>query len=500
MDFHPSSFQKRCATHVGGVRPGLLVMVILAAALIPIAWVGWKEMISSFLEVSPPVITVTESPRGIGLTPVSLGLVIEDKDTGLDEIVVRSVQGNSRKELRREKLGGAKRTEITIEFPGKDTDLNEGVAYIEVRAFDRSLWSNRGEKNLRIPVDFRRPEVEVLSTQHNARQGGSQLLFLRAIDEDLTLTGVKVGKRTFLAFPARLLDQDISDPNVFVAIYAIPMGESGDIAPDEVRAFAEDRVGNTKSLSFYNKIASRRLKQSKKSIPESFLRTKVASMAEGILPELRVAAAEIGQTVEYSSPSGSPERMLEQFVLVNEQGRRLAENAIRQSLKTHRHDRLWDGSFVRQSGVVRSGYGEDITYFFGNTAIGRSLQLEYILQPGSRGGQVLAANAGIVAFVDQLGVYGKTIGIDHGLGLFSLYGSLESVAVQRGEEVEAGQPIGLMGRSALTVRKELIFQMRVAGVPVDPAEWLSRTWYHSHVVTKTSEVKRALGIPAYTSF
>ncbi len=490
----------RTQSRIGAVSKGLLIIVIGVAALIPVALVGWRDLYSSLLETSAPEIRIRELPRGVGLTPISLEIEVTDDLSGLDEVVVRSRQNNQTKELLRQKLSGNNAAKLTVNFPGKESGLEEGMAQIEIRAFDKSLWSNTGEKLINIPVDYRRPKLEIISTQHNAREGGSQLIFLKAFDEDLAVAGVKVGGSTFLGYPAHLFDETLTEKHLFAALYAAPLQTGEQKQKLEVRAFAEDRVGNAVSAPFYNKIAPRRLKQSKKSLPEVFLRTKVSSLAQSIFPELRAIAAEIGEKLEYTTANGTPERLVEEFVLVNVQGRSLDESKLLKTLSNTRLDRLWDGFFERQSGVVRSGFGENVAYFFQDQPIGQDIQQGYILGPRSGKAEVLAANSGVVALVDRFSVLGRVVVIDHGLGLSSVYGSLGTTLIQRGDQVDAGQVIGTMGDSGLTGREQLFFQMRISGTPVDPTEWLSRTWYRQHITSKTNEVKRALGIPVYQPF
>lgn len=65
------------------------------------------------------------------------------------------------------------------------------------------------------------------------------------------------------------------------------------------------------------------------------------------------------------------------------------------------------------------------------------------------GEEVKCANDGEVVFAGCLGIYGNCVVVDHGLGLFSLYGHLGSIDVKSGK-VTRGQRLGSVGRTGLT--------------------------------------------------
>jgi len=48
-----------------------------------------------------------------------------------------------------------------------------------------------------------------------------------------------------------------------------------------------------------------------------------------------------------------------------------------------------------------------------------------------------------------MGIYGNSIIIDHGLGLFSFYAHLGMTNVKKGQNIEKGQPVGRSGTSGL---------------------------------------------------
>jgi len=113
---------------------------------------------------------------------------------------------------------------------------------------------------------------------------------------------------------------------------------------------------------------------------------------------------------------------------------------------------------------------------------------------------VIASGSGVVMFSEELGLLGSTIGIDHGLGLASIYSWMGLREVQKGTRIQIGENLGQYGESGFAAGRQLLFQTRVHGIPVDPTEWLSRSWYQSHVSSKIDEAKRSLGIPVRLAF
>jgi murein DD-endopeptidase MepM/ murein hydrolase activator NlpD len=95
-----------------------------------------------------------------------------------------------------------------------------------------------------------------------------------------------------------------------------------------------------------------------------------------------------------------------------------------------------------------------------------------------------AANSGVVAFVGDLGIYGNTVIIDHGLGLFTLYSHLSSTDVKAGDQVTQGQAIGKTGETGLAAGDHLHFGVYLDGVPILPVEWWDQKWINDNVQPK----------------
>jgi septal ring factor EnvC (AmiA/AmiB activator) len=85
---------------------------------------------------------------------------------------------------------------------------------------------------------------------------------------------------------------------------------------------------------------------------------------------------------------------------------------------------------------------------------------------------VKSVSAGTVAYAGPMGTYGNTVILEHGGGDYSVYGSLDRIAVRKGTRVIKGQPLGTVGVSDPALGSHLHFEIRRGGPAVDPAEWL----------------------------
>ena len=87
--------------------------------------------------------------------------------------------------------------------------------------------------------------------------------------------------------------------------------------------------------------------------------------------------------------------------------------------------------------------------------------------------RIYAATGGRAAVARERGGYGLYIIVVHDPRLSTLYGHLDLPLVQPGDLVAAGQPIALMGSTGNSTGPHLHFEVRIAGVPVDPLPLLA---------------------------
>jgi murein DD-endopeptidase MepM/ murein hydrolase activator NlpD len=85
------------------------------------------------------------------------------------------------------------------------------------------------------------------------------------------------------------------------------------------------------------------------------------------------------------------------------------------------------------------------------------------------GTPVRAMAAGIVAFSGERFFGGRSVVLDHGGGLFSVYYHLREASVEEGRRVEKGEPIGAVGSTGRATGPHLHFGVRAAGGRIDPS-------------------------------
>ena len=88
------------------------------------------------------------------------------------------------------------------------------------------------------------------------------------------------------------------------------------------------------------------------------------------------------------------------------------------------------------------------------------------------GSPIQAAANGKVILTERWGGYGRTVVIDHGGGLSTLYAHQSSIAVSVGDQVLAGDVIGYIGCTGYCTGPHLHFEVRELGSPVDPMQYL----------------------------
>jgi len=84
---------------------------------------------------------------------------------------------------------------------------------------------------------------------------------------------------------------------------------------------------------------------------------------------------------------------------------------------------------------------------------------------------IVASANGVVTYVGRKGYLGKVVFIDHGYGIVTRYAHLYKALIKKGDRVKRGDKIALVGSSGRTTGPHLHYEVRLNGVPVNPAKY-----------------------------
>ncbi|WP_291028396.1 M23 family metallopeptidase [Helicobacter sp.] len=132
--------------------------------------------------------------------------------------------------------------------------------------------------------------------------------------------------------------------------------------------------------------------------------------------------------------------------------------------------RLWDKPFAKPlDSVITSPYGS--ARVFNNTIKSYHGGTDFRAAIGT---DVKASNDGKVALVQDRYLSGKTIAIDHGEGLVSVYFHLSDFNVKEGESIKRGQVIAKSGDTGRVSGAHLHFGIVINGTNVDALDFIEQ--------------------------
>ena len=336
----------------------------------------------------------------------------------------------------------------------------EGPAVLRVSAQDRSLWSFfRGNETVlqkNVTIDITPPTLELIADDRYVNFGGVGADRLQAV---------------------RRHDQRrAQDRQLFFSRLQRPDQRSAGLLPRLLRPslqrrrrpratlVATDKAGNTREMSSSTSSKTSSTKRARSPISDEFLQNKVTPLLNDV-----------------GARQGSPKDI---FIKVNKICARKTKTRSERSPRKRR-PRCSGKAPSASSATPRSKpilpTREPIS--IQDEAIDNAYHLGYDLSV-TKHYPAEAANSGVVAFVGDLGIYGNTVIIDHGLGLFTLYSHLSSIDVKVGDTVKQRQPLGKTGETGLAAGDHLHYGVYLHGVAILPVEWWDEKWIRDNVQPK----------------
>jgi murein DD-endopeptidase MepM/ murein hydrolase activator NlpD len=442
-------------------RGALPALVLGGVGLLALALAAFFWLVG---EMEKPQVALNGESSHLGLSK-QLTLTASDAKSGLSSIEVALIQEGKKAVLlaktypRAGYLSGAgpHKIEETIEITPKALGFKDGAAELVVQAVDFSLWNwfrgNVTVQSVAVTIDTKPPVISVMESPKYIKGGGAGVVVYR-VSEPAGRHGVMVNDIFYPGFAM---------PKRGEGIYGACMGLPHDIEKIE-KAFvvAADQAGNEAKAPFTMDLHVRKIVSDKITVSDAFLSAKLPEFAT-YYPEL----------------SGTP---VEQYIKVNNDIRQANYKKIQEICSKFQPERLWDGRFGRMEGSPKAGYADHRTYLYNNEKIDEQVHLGVDIASLEHS-NVEAANRGLVVFAEYLGIYGNTVILDHGQGIFSLYSHMSQINVPVGTMVEKGGLLGLTGTTGMAGGDHLHFSMLVNGIFVDPIEWWDEEWVKLHMLS-----------------
>ena len=409
-------------------------------------------------ETGRPQIQLIPDTDAVGTAPLEVR--VADAGAGLKSVVVTLSAGGTQSTLASDKYPQPvpeKRVSVAL---AKVAGVKEGPATLRIVARDASLWNFfRGNETVlekKLTIDLTPPELQLVADDRYINFGGVGAIAYTA-SADTATSGVKIGEYFFPGFKGQIKDH----PERFFAFFAHPYN-----APAQAKAVlvATDKAGNTREMPLAYELKNVKYRKSTIALSDSFLQNKV-------MPLLHDAAAR----------QGSPKDV---FIAVNKRLRKENEDRILAITKKASPSILWQGAFAQlSSSKVEANFADYRTYVYNKEPVDSAYHLGYDLSVTKRY-PVEAANSGTVAFAGDLGIYGNTVILDHGIGLFTLYGHLSAIDVKVGDAIQQRQILGKTGETGLAAGDHLHYGVYLHGVAVLPVEWWDAKWINDNITPK----------------
>ena len=435
-----------------------LPVIVFLFLIIVIGLLGGAYYLGPRLERGAPQIKLPDSDV-LGLAPMEIG--VTDQGAGLKSLTATLAAGGAEHTLASEQYAQpVTEKKITVALSSKITGVKEGPAVLRVSARDASLWNFfRGNETViqkTLTIDITAPTVELIADDRYVNFGGVGVIVYKT-SADTATSGVRIGTYFFPGFQGQIKGH----ADHFIALFAHPYNVPADAKAVLV---ATDKAGNTREMALVYELKNVKYKKSTIAISDNFLQGKIAPLLNDV-----------------GARQGSPKDV---FLRVNKELRKENEDKIAAITKKSTASILWKGAFSQLSNSkVEANFADERTYTYNNDPIDTAYHLGYDLSV-TKHYPVEAANSGTVAFVGDLGIYGNTVMLDHGLGLHTLYGHLSSIDVKVGDSIKQRQILGKTGETGLAAGDHLHYGIYLHGVAVLPVEWWDQKWINDNINPK----------------
>ena len=352
---------------------------------------------------------------------------------------------------------GSKAQELGVVYPKGALDSEAKHLKLKVVLKDASFWNffrgNESIKVVDIYLDTKNPHIELLSHSYSITQGGSALVVFKAEDENLENVYVDIASKQFKAVPYK-------KQGYYATLVAWPFLQE-DFKADIV---VTDKAHNiSKShIPFYLKNKEYAVSWIKAS--DGFINGKITKLA---------GSSEKGAALSDK---------FDKLRFVNETMRIANEKFIEQKTSFIPKDIVQNWKikpfYPLKNGARVASFGDTRHYYY-DPETKEEISLSYhvgIDLASIKNAKIITNNAAGVVFVGDNGIYGNMPVLDHGMGLFTIYGHCHEILIKESEMLKAGDVIATTGTSGLALGDHLHFGVLIQGIEVRPEEWMDENW------------------------
>ncbi len=440
---------------------GILIFLAVLAAL------GGYGYFKGVIDFEKPVFRFEKEPLAIG-EKTDIRFTVLDKKPGIKEVDIYILQGKKKIKILEDKNFPipSKEKEYEISINARNLQLKNGEAELIFIAKDASYFQNKTELHYKVSIDFTPPKIFLIARPPDVRNGGAGFILFKALSKDVDSAQVKVGNMFFNCFPNIMTE----NPQIWGCTIGYPYYWK---KKKPIVLYVKDTAGNITTKFIKYRFIRINYKRSVINITDEFIETKVRPLSDKDIDDPVLL-----------------------FKYVNVEIRKRNEDLIHKVTKTFTINKpLFNNRFMQLKGSVKLGDFADYRKYRykghiieGADAVHKGMDFASI-----RNAPVQAAANGKVVYTGFLGIYGNTIIIEHGMGIFTLYSHLAEINVKKGQMVRRGDEIALTDTTGLAMGDHLHFGVLIQGLEVTPLEWIERRWLPTRFLNIYNRLKKYYG-------
>ncbi|MDP2849658.1 MAG: M23 family metallopeptidase [Sulfuricurvum sp.] len=442
---------------------GIVGWIIVVLVLSAVGFMGFSPL----FERDEPKVTLSQDGYWNFRDPIHVN--VEDA-SGLKSFKVTIATPHEEWVVAEENMKSSEIKKVFDILPPKGVRRVEATSIVlKIEATDNSLWGlfmgNTYKEEITLVIDQRRPVLAIIANSYKIQKGGSAIVIFKAEDPHMQSLKIETSfGKTFVAQP-------FMKEGYYASLVAWPVQEQTFSAT----VIARDRAGNETKSAIPLRLKDHVYRVSNIELSDAFLDGKIAELAN-----------------EYEQTAGVDDR-LEQFRIINEKVRADNEKIIHGITSKVSTNMILDFTpepfYPLVNGQKVADFGDHRIYSYkGKENVSQAYHMGLDLASVAMG-SITSSNGGKVVFSQPNGIYGNLPIIDHGFGLYTLYGHCSEVHVQEGDVAALGQAIAKTGLSGYAMGDHLHFGILVQGIEVRPEEWMDTKWIYDNITSVIESAK-----------